>query len=74
MRILAASPYYEPEGGGLERYAHAMNAQLAARGHEVRAVAFGRKGASLRVQDGVPVERVAPMFFLGNAAIHPEFG
>src|SRR5688572_29657258 len=51
-----------------------MNAQLARRGHEVRAVAFGRKGASLKVQDGVPVERVAPMFYVGNAAIHPEFG
>jgi glycosyltransferase involved in cell wall biosynthesis len=73
LRILSVSPYYDPEGGGLERYAHNILKRLAASGHDVRALAFSRKGASLAMQDGVCVERVAPFGYLGNAAVHPGF-
>lgn len=44
MRILAALPYYAPDGGGLERYAHETLRRLASRGHEVNAVAFAKPG------------------------------
>ncbi len=72
MRILAAAPYYSPDGGGLERYAHAILARLKERGHDVRAMAFGSE-SSQTTQDGILVDRMAPMTRLGNAPVHPAF-
>ncbi|MES2153965.1 MAG: glycosyltransferase family 4 protein [bacterium] len=72
MRILAASPYYEPEGGGLERYEHEILKRLAARGHDVHAVAFTRRSLPDRLRDGVAVQRMAPAFTVGNTPIHPR--
>ena len=74
MRILAVAPYWAPEGGGLERYAHALLSRLARRGHDVRALAF--TGASLPSDtvDGVPVERLAPRLRIGNTPLDPAFG
>lgn len=73
MRILAVTPYYEPEGGGLERYAHAILAQLAARGHDVEVLAFTRQGLSDERRDGVTVQRQAPLLRLGNSPVDPTF-
>lgn len=70
MRILAVTPYYDPEGGGLERYAHETLRRLAARGHDVEAVAFTRQGARRDNVDGVAVSRAAPQFVAGNTPIH----
>ncbi len=69
MRILAVTPYYEPEGGGLERYAHAILSRLAARGHDVHAVAASRSGAQRGHKDGVFVERQPASFHVGNAPV-----
>ncbi len=73
MRILAATPYYEPEGGGLERYAHAILSRLAARGHDVHVVTMTRLGTGLSHDDGVTVKRVRTGLCLGNTPIHPGF-
>lgn len=73
MRVLAVTPYYEPEGGGLERYAHAILSRLAARGHEVRVLAFTKEGTASGPLDGVQVERRAPAVRLGNTPLHPSF-
>lgn len=73
MRILSVSPYYEPEGGGLERYAHATLARLAASGHDVRALAFTRHGTGTAQRDGVTVERSRPWLRLGTAPVDPRF-
>ena len=73
MRILSASPFYEPEGGGLERYAHAVLSRLAAHGHEAHALAFTRAAPGAEVRDGVHVERMAAPFWIGNAPIDPGF-
>ena len=73
MRILAATPYYTPEGGGLERYAHETLRRLAARGHDVEAVAFTLGGASEQVLDGVRIHRMTPRFRAGNTPIDPGF-
>lgn len=40
MRILLATPYLHPDGGGLERYADALAARFHAEGHEVTQVGF----------------------------------
>ncbi len=74
MRILSVTPYYKPEGGGLERYAHEVLQRLQRRGHEVKALSFTREGPPHEHEvDGVPVRRCTPLFRLGNAPIHPSF-
>lgn len=73
MRILAVTPSYEPEGGGLERYAHAILARLAARGHGAHALAFTRGDARSLTRDGVKVDLARPALWLGNAPVHPGF-
>jgi rhamnosyl/mannosyltransferase len=42
VKILVATPYLHPEGGGLERYAHEVSRGLGALGHEVAEVGPGR--------------------------------
>lgn len=73
MRILAVTPYYEPEGGGLERYAHAILRRLAAAGHDVQALAFTRRRLPNAERAGVAVERVAPPLVVGNTPVDPAF-
>lgn len=73
MRILAVAPYYDPEGGGLERYAHSVLRRLAHRGHDVAALTFSTLGEDRLSYQGVDVERVMPLMRLGNAPIHPRF-
>jgi glycosyltransferase involved in cell wall biosynthesis len=67
MRILAVTPYYPPDGGGLERYAHEMLARLARR-HEVTVLASGR-APSTTVHGGVRVHRHPPDLRLGNTPV-----
>lgn len=73
MRVLAVTPYYHPEGGGLERYAHEILSRLAGQGHDVHAVSFTTDQAGRQTQAGVTVQRVDPMLCLGNTPIHPTF-
>lgn len=73
MRILAVTPYYEPEGGGLERYAHEILKRLVARGHDVEAHAFTATRRPSDVRDGVVVHRRSPWLRLGNSPIDPTF-
>lgn len=73
MRILATTPYYEPEGGGLERYAHAVLRRLAARGHTVEVLAFTKDKEGSEVREGVHVRRVPTRLRLGNTPLDPGF-
>jgi glycosyltransferase involved in cell wall biosynthesis len=73
VRILAVTPYYEPEGGGLERYAHEILRRLARQGHQVRVLCFTRQSARVDEVEGVPVDRVDTMVRFGNTPIHPGF-
>lgn len=73
MRILAVTPYYEPEGGGLERYAHEILQRLAARGHEVQVLTFTKTGLPDGHRDGVDVRRETPWMRLGNSPISLSF-
>lgn len=73
MRILAVTPYYEPEGGGLERYAHAILRRLAARGHEVMAMSMTHGAAAEEIRDGVHVQRIPAAIRIGNTPVHPAF-
>ncbi|WP_048811024.1 glycosyltransferase family 4 protein [Thermococcus gammatolerans] len=75
MRILIVSPYFPPEGGGLESYAIAMVEELS-KEHEVRVICMSRFGSSketLRVQGkAVPLERVKG-FVLSNTPLSLRF-
>jgi glycosyltransferase involved in cell wall biosynthesis len=71
--VLAITPWDEPEGGGLERYAHTLLRRLAARGHEARVLCFTRQTPGVVDRDGVEVERLAPRWRVSNTPIHPGF-
>lgn len=73
VRILGVVPYYAPEGGGLERYAHEMLRRLAARGNDVTALAFTKEGLGDEVRGGVRVRRRRAPVRAGNAPIDPLF-
>lgn len=73
MRILAVTPYYEPEGGGLERYAHAILARLASRGHEVEVHAFTCEGLGDAEAEGLRLHRHRFVWRLGNSPIDLRF-
>jgi glycosyltransferase involved in cell wall biosynthesis len=73
MRILAVTPYYAPEGGGLERYAQAILSRLAARGHLVETMSFTRDGLADGRDDGVSVQRTRASMTLGNTPLHAGF-
>ncbi|MHB1261992.1 MAG: glycosyltransferase family 4 protein [Thermoplasmatota archaeon] len=73
MRILAITPYYAPEGGGLERYVRAILSALALRGHEIEAMAFTRTGLADAHADGVHVQRTPASLCLGNTPLHAGF-
>lgn len=74
MRILAVSPHFEPEGGGLERYAGSVLERLAARGHDVEAVALTKTGLPDAQQGGVTVRRLPARVRVGNTPVDPAFG
>lgn len=68
------TPYYEPEGGGLERYAHEILHRLSKKGHDVQAVSFTRNGShGDGHKDGVAVHRLRPRFVIGNAPVDLGF-
>lgn len=73
LRILAVTPYYAPEGGGLERYAHQTLRRFAERGHAVQVMTFTREGLGDQELDGVYVDRRPPRWAAGNTPIDPGF-
>lgn len=74
MRILSVSPYWAPEGGGLERYAREIAVRLAQRGHDVRAIAFARVAPPGAFEDtGVPVDLVEADFRISNTPLARGF-
>jgi glycosyltransferase involved in cell wall biosynthesis len=73
VRILAVTPYYSPEGGGLERYAHAILRRVADRGHEVRVETLTHSQVPSGNVDGVDVHRMPTRMVLGNSPVDPRF-
>lgn len=72
MRILAVTPYFPPEGGGLERYAHETLSRLAVRGHQVRVLTSTRRAPGTEVNGDVTVDRERPAVFVGNSPVDPR--
>lgn len=70
MRILVATPYLAPHGGGLERYASCMSRELARQGHEI--TELGHAEAPFDAREGA-IRRVAvaPRWRLSNTPVAP---
>ncbi|CAB50366.1 glycosyltransferase family 4 protein [Pyrococcus abyssi] len=69
MKLLMITPYFYPEGGGLEKYAYMIARGLVERGWEVKVITASRKGNSLENLEGIEVIRLAPHFIVSNTPI-----
>ncbi|WP_297506024.1 glycosyltransferase family 4 protein [Thermococcus sp.] len=68
MKILIVSPYFYPEGGGLERYAYEMALELK-KENEVTVVCSTKNEPRNEVLDGIRVIRRHPLFIVSNTPI-----
>ncbi len=63
MKIIQLSPYFYPHLGGVESHVFELSKHLIERGHEVKVITSRLEGTKKKeVVDGVPVERVKPLF------------
>lgn len=68
MRILMVSPYFYPEGGGLERYAYELAKELS-KGNEVVVICSTKRESKDEKIDKIKVLRKKPNFILSNTPI-----
>ena len=70
--VLIVSPYFYPEGGGLERYALVMARELS---HQwrVKVICMTRGKERVEVMDGFMVERIKPDFIVSNTPLGIRF-
>ncbi len=65
------SPYFYPEGGGLERYAYEMAIELK-KEHDVIVVCSTKNKSQDETLDGIKVIRRRPLFIVSNTPIRPS--
>lgn len=70
--VLIVSPYFYPEGGGLERYAFHMAKKLAEK-HDVEVICMTRGPESSGEIDGFRVHRIKPELIVSNTPIGVKF-
>lgn len=68
MKILIVSPYFHPEGGGLERYAYQMARKLS-RSNDVTVVCMTKKESKTERVGKIKVYRLKPLFILSNTPV-----
>ena len=71
MRVLFLTPYFPPEGGGLERYALEMAGELSGE-HQVRVLTLTRRNLSEGTSP-FPVERIRAGVVLSNTPLSLRF-
>lgn len=70
MKILATTPYFYPEGGGLENYAYNIFRNLVKQGHKVVVFCSTKKGIDRTDNiDGIVVNRLKPDIIISNTPI-----
>ncbi|AEC52031.1 LPS biosynthesis rfbu related protein [Pyrococcus sp. NA2] len=69
MKLLMVTPYFYPEGGGLEKYAYMVAKGLVNRGWEVKVITASKKGNGLQNLDGIEVIRFKPDFVVSNTPV-----
>ena len=70
--ILVVSPYFYPEGGGLERYAFNMARELEEKG-KVRVLCMTRGAERTEEINGITVHRVKPGAIISNTPLSLKF-
>ena len=71
MKVLIVSPYFYPEGGGLERYAYELALELK-KEHEVMVVCSTKGKPGKETLNGIRIVRGSPLFILSNTPIRPS--
>jgi len=70
MKILATTPYFYPEGGGLERYAYNIFKRLVKKGYDITVFCATKKGYDYSEEiDGISVNRLKPDIIISNTPI-----
>jgi glycosyltransferase involved in cell wall biosynthesis len=70
-RILQIGKFYPPHMGGIETHLEALCSELRD-SFDVRVAAANHEpGARSEIRDGIPIERLATPFSLGNAPVNP---
>jgi glycosyltransferase involved in cell wall biosynthesis len=70
--ILIVSPYFHPEGGGLERYAFDMAKKLAG-DNDVEVLCMTRGPTKRTEEYGFKVHRIKPAFIISNTPVGLKF-
>lgn len=68
-KVLLVTPYFSPEGGGLENYAFQIARRLVAQGVEVSAYCHTRLQPEITQLSGVSVHRLKPDLIVSNTPI-----
>ena len=71
-RILVVSPYFYPEGGGLERYAFWMAKELL-KNYNVEVLCMTRDKERIENINGLRVHRIKPLLILSNTPFSIRF-
>lgn len=72
ISILIVSPYFYPEGGGLERYAFDMARKLA-KDNDVEVLCMTRESEGEMEEYGFRVHRIKPAFIISNTPVGFRF-
>ncbi|ASJ08345.1 glycosyl transferase [Thermococcus siculi] len=71
-RVLVVSPYFYPEGGGLERYAFSMAKKLSEE-HDVEVLCMTRGEERVDEIEGMRVYRIKPALIVSNTPLSIKF-
>ena len=71
MKILMVSPYFYPEGGGLERYAYEMALEMK-KENDVTVVCSTKGKSRDETLEGIKVIRRRPLFVVSNTPVRPS--
>jgi len=71
-RILVVSPYFYPEGGGLERHAFNMARELAEK-EKVTVLCMTRRKECIEELKGIKIHRIKPDLIISNTPISLRF-
>lgn len=72
QRVLIVSPYFYPEGGGLERYAFNMALELSKK-NEVTVLCMSRGKEEVENLKGITVYRIKPTLIVSNTPLSFRF-
>ena len=67
--VLVVTPYFYPEGGGLENYAYNISKRLVKKGYHIKVLCSTYKNSKEETIDGIRIIRQRPDFILSNTPV-----